>query len=221
MKSAQTVNKIIHALETAYPDPTCSLVYEKPYELLFAVRLAAQCTDARVNLVTPALYQRFDTLRAFADADVAQVEEYIRSTGFFRAKARDIVAAANMLLTEYDGKVPDTMEKLLKLPGVGRKTANLILGDVYKTPGVVVADTHCIRICGLIGLTDGSKDATKVETQLRAQLPPDKSSDFCHRIVLHGRAVCVARKPKCSQCSVQPWCDFACMTEKQGQGKLK
>lgn len=207
MKNHQDVLAIVEELKKLYPDALCSLQYPKPYELLFAVRLAAQCTDERVNMVTPALYSRFPTLEALAEADVSEVETYIHSTGFFRAKARDIVAAARMLVDVYGGVVPDNMEDLLKLPGVGRKTANLILGDVYRTPGVVVADTHCIRITGLLGLTDGTKDPVKTEMQLREQLPPEESSDFCHRMVLHGRAVCVARRPDCPNCTLRPWCD--------------
>lgn len=207
MKDHQDVIAIVEELKRLYPDALCSLQYPKPYELLFAVRLAAQCTDERVNMVTPALYARFPTLESLAEADVSEVETYIHSTGFFRAKARDIVAAARMLVDVYGGVVPDNMEDLLKLPGVGRKTANLILGDVYKTPGVVVADTHCIRITGLLGLTDGTKDPVKTEMQLRKILPPEESSDFCHRMVLHGRAVCVARRPDCQNCTLRPWCD--------------
>jgi len=208
-KPASHVLAIIRELKELYPDSLCSLEYEKDYELLFSVRLAAQCTDERVNKVTPALYARFPTLESLAGADVAEVEEYIHSTGFFRAKARDIVLASQMLLRDYGGRVPDTMEDLLKLPGVGRKTANLILGDVYHAPGVVVADTHCIRITGLLGLTDGTKDPAKVESQLREILPPEESNDFCHRMVLHGRAVCIARRPQCQNCTLRPWCDHA------------
>ena len=208
MKNETAVWAIVNELKTLYPDSICSLDYPKPYELLFAVRLAAQCTDERVNKVTPALFARFPTLEALAEADVTEVETYIHSTGFFRAKARDIVAASQMLLSEFGGKVPDNMDDLLRLPGVGRKTANLILGDVYNVPGVVVADTHCIRIAGKLGLTDGTKDPAKVEQQLRAILPPEESNNFCHRLVLHGRAVCTARKPDCLNCTLCPWCDF-------------
>lgn len=208
MKTIEEIWSIVNGLKELYPDGVCSLDYRKDYELLFSVRLAAQCTDERVNKVTPALYARFPTLEALAEADIAEVERYIHSTGFFRAKAKDIVLASQMLLRDYGGRVPDTMEELLKLPGVGRKTANLILGDVYHTPGVVVADTHCIRISGLLGLTDGTKDPGKVEQQLRAILPPEESNDFCHRLVLHGRAVCMARKPDCPNCTLRPWCDF-------------
>ena len=207
MKSEQDILAIVEELKKLYPEAICSLDYQKPHELLFATRLAAQCTDERVNKVTPGLYGRFPTLEALANADISEVEELIHSTGFFRAKARDIVAASRMLLDEYGGVVPDTMEDLLRLPGVGRKTANLILGDVYHKPGVVVADTHCIRISGLLGLTDGSKDPGKVEQQLRAILPPEESNDFCHRLVLHGRAVCIARRPQCQSCTLRPWCD--------------
>ena len=206
-KTPEEVRAIVEELKVLYPEGICSLEYKKDYELLFSVRLAAQCTDERVNKVTPALYARFPTLEALAKADISEVEEYIHSTGFFRAKAKDIVLASQMLLRDYGGRVPDTMEDLLRLPGVGRKTANLILGDVYHIPGVVVADTHCIRITGLLGLTDGTKDPGKVETQLRAVLPPEESNDFCHRMVLHGRAVCIARRPQCTQCTLRPWCD--------------
>ncbi len=215
-KPQEHVLAIVQALKQLYPESICFLNYKKDYELLFSVRLAAQCTDERVNKVTPTLYARFPTLESLAQADVSEVEQYIHSTGFFRAKARDIVLASQMLLRDYGGRVPDRMEELLKLPGVGRKTANLILGDVYHTPGVVVADTHCIRISGLLGLTDGTKDPGKVETQLRAILPPEESNDFCHRLVLHGRAVCIARRPQCQNCPLRPWCDFFA---KQGGGE--
>ncbi len=208
MKKREDVLSIIEELKNLYPDDICSLNYAKDYELLFAVRLAAQCTDERVNQITPALYERFPTLESLAQADISEVEQYVHSTGFFRAKARDIVLASQMLLEEYGGKVPDNMDDLLKLPGVGRKTANLILGDVYNTPGVVVADTHCIRITGLLGLTDGTKDPAKVESQLRAVLPPEESNAFCHRMVLHGRAVCIARRPQCQSCTLRPWCSY-------------
>lgn len=208
MKQKNDVTAIVEALKNTYPDAICSLIYEKDYELLFSTRLAAQCTDERVNQVTPALFARFPTLEALAEAEVTEVEELIHSTGFFRAKARDIVAASKMLVEVHSGKVPDTMEALLKLPGVGRKTANLVMGDIYGAPGVVIADTHCIRLSGRLGLTDGSKDPAKVETQLRAVLPPEESNNFCHRLVLHGRAVCMARGPQCENCVLRPWCAF-------------
>ncbi len=206
MKRKSDVLSIVGALKQLYPDSICSLEYGRDYELLFAVRLSAQCTDERVNMVTPALFERFPTLEAFARADPEEVGEYIHSCGFFRAKSRDLVLCAQMLLRDYGGRVPDTMEELLKLPGVGRKTANLILGDVYHTPGVVVADTHCIRISGRLGLTDGTKDPAKVEQQLRRVLPPEESNNFCHRLVLHGRAVCTARQARCDRCPLTPWC---------------
>ena len=218
-KTSADVWAIVEELKSLYPDGICSLEYEKDYELLFSVRLAAQCTDERVNQITPALYARFPTLEALAQADVAEVEQYVHSTGFFRAKARDIVMASQMLLAEYGGKVPDTMEDLLRLPGVGRKTANLILGDVHHVPGVVVADTHCIRISGLLGLTDGTKDPGKVEQQLRQILPPEESNNFCHRLVLHGRAVCIARRPQCAVCTLRPWCDHFSKQNSDTAGK--
>ena len=209
MTKKQRTLEIIERLKQEYPDSDCTLDYDQAWKLLVSVRLAAQCTDARVNMVTPILYAKFPTLEALANASEEEVGEIIHSTGFWRAKARDIVAASRMLLEEYGGRVPDTMEELLKLPGVGRKTANLILGDVHHTPGVVVADTHCIRITGRLGLTDGTKDPAKVEQQLRKVLPPEESNNFCHRMVLHGRAVCTARKAKCGECVCAPWCKYA------------
>ena len=205
MKSKAAVKRIIETLKGVYPDALCSLQYEKDYELLFAVRLSAQCTDARVNQVTPALFARFPTLESFAEADVAEVGQYIHSCGFYNGQARDLVACAQKLLSDHGGKVPGTMEELLQLPGVGRKTANLLLGDIYGVPGSVVCDTHCIRICGRLGLTVG-KEPEKVERQLRAILPPEESSDFCHRLVMFGREVCTARSPKCSECPLSPFC---------------
>jgi endonuclease-3 len=206
MKSPEEVWAIIDGLKGLYPEAICSLQYEKDYELLFAVRLSAQCTDARVNLVTPALFERFPTLEAFAEADPAEVGTYIHSCGFYNGKSKDIVNCAKMLLEQFDGKVPQSMEDLTSLPGIGRKTANLIRGDIFKEPGSVVADTHCIRITGRLGLTDGTKDPAKVEKQLRQVLPPEESSDFCHRMVLFGRDICVARKPKCDRCPLRNWC---------------
>ena len=201
----EKVSAIIDILEQRYPDALCALHYEKDYELMIAVRLSAQCTDARVNLVTPALFAAYPSLEAFANADIADVENYVHSCGFYRHKARDIVLACQMLIEEYDSKVPDSMEQLLKLPGVGRKTANLLMGDLYGIPGSIVCDTHCIRICGKLGLSEG-KDPEKVERQLRKILPPEKSSDFCHRIVLFGRDICTARSPKCSECPLAIHC---------------
>lgn len=196
---------VIEELKKQYPDALCALQYDKDYELMIAVRLSAQCTDARVNLVTPALFASYPTLESIANADIADIERYIHSCGFYRQKAKDIVLACQMLLREYGGKVPDTMDALLRLPGVGRKTANLLLGDLYGVPGSVVCDTHCIRICGKLGLSQG-KEPEKVEKQLRAILPPEESSDFCHRIVLFGRDICTARNPKCAQCPLAYLC---------------
>ena len=207
MKTQAQISAIIEALKKLYPDAICSLDYQKDYELLFSVRLAAQCTDARVNLVTPALFERFPTLEAFAAATPEEVGEYVRSCGFWRAKAKDIVGSAQMLLRDFGGRVPDNMDDLLRLPGVGRKTANLILGDVYGQEGYV-CDTHCIRITGRLGITDGSKDPLKVEQQLRKVIPPEESSDFCHRMVLHGRALCMARAPQCGDCPLWELCDY-------------
>jgi endonuclease-3 len=201
----EKVSAIIDILKARYPDAPCALHYEKDYELMIAVRLSAQCTDARVNLVTPHLFAAYPTLEAMAAADIADVEKIVHSCGFYKHKARDIVLACQMLLSDYGGKVPDTMEALLKLPGVGRKTANLLLGDLYGVPGSVVCDTHCIRICGKLGLSEG-KEPEKVESQLRAILPAEESSDFCHRIVLFGREVCVARNPKCAECPLKAHC---------------
>lgn len=197
---------IIDALKQQYPDALCALHYKKDYELMIAVRLSAQCTDARVNMITPALFQRYSTLESFASAEIADVEQYIHSCGFFRQKAKDIVLACQMLIEKHGGRVPDTMEALLELPGVGRKTANLLLGDLYGLPGSVVCDTHCMRICERLGLSKG-REPEKVEKQLRAVLPPEESSDFCHRIVLFGREICTARSPKCAQCPLAIYCE--------------
>lgn len=206
MTKKQRAKAIIEGLKTAYPDAICALDFERPYELMISVRLAAQCTDARVNIVTQGLFAKYPTLESIASATVDVIEEIVRPCGLGRTKARDIVASCKMLVEEYGGVLPDTMDELLKIPGVGRKSANLILGDVYKQPAVV-CDTHCIRITNLMGLSD-SKNPAIVEKQLREILPPDESSDFCHRIVLHGRAVCKARNPQCSICTVKPLCNY-------------
>ena len=206
MRSQEQINEIVRLLLAEYPDERCSLQYEKPHELLFAVRLAAQCTDERVNLVTPALYARFPTLEAFAEAEPEEVERYVHSCGFYRAKARDIVNCARVLLAKHGGQLPATMEELTALPGVGRKTANLILGDVFHVPGSTVVDTHCIRLMNRMGVVDNLKDPVKIEAELRKLLPPESSNDFCHCLVLHGRAVCDARKPLCEKCCVRHLC---------------
>ncbi len=206
MRTQQETNEIVDRLLAEYPEAGCTLDWGKDYELLFSVRLAAQCTDERVNKITPALFARFPTLEAFAQADVEEVEKYVHSCGFYRAKARDIVACAQVLLEKYNGELPHTMEELTALPGVGRKTANLILGDVFKVPGSTVVDTHCIRLTNRLGLVDGLKDPVKIEKELRQIIDPEKSSDFCHCLVLHGRAVCDARKPLCEKCCVRDLC---------------
>ncbi len=201
----EKVSAIIEILKARYADALCALHYRKDYELMIAVRLSAQCTDARVNQITPALFAAYPTLEAMAGADIGRVEELVRSCGFYKHKARDIVLSCQMLLRDYGGKVPGTMEELLRLPGVGRKTANLLLGDLYGVPGSVVCDTHCIRICGRLGLSQG-KEPEKVERQLRSILPPEESSNFCHRIVLFGRDCCTARNPRCGECPLTMFC---------------
>ncbi len=207
MTKKERAAKAVELLKAAYPDAVCSLEYEKPHELLIAVRLSAQCTDARVNQVTPGLFAAYPTLRSLAEASPEDVGGYIRSCGLYQTKARDIVAMCRMLQDQYGGVLPDTVEELVKLPGVGRKTANLIVGDVYHRPAVV-CDTHCIRITNLLGLTT-TKDPLRCEKELRACLPMEESSDFCHRLVLHGRAVCVARRPRCSECVMAEICKHA------------
>lgn len=200
------INKIIKLLEKEYPNPECSLEYKNTLHLLIATQLAAQCTDARVNMVTPALFKKYPDAKAFADAKQEELEEAIKSTGFYHNKARNIIACCKKLCEEFDGTVPGTMEELLSLPGVGRKTANLVLGDAFGKPAVVV-DTHCIRITRLIGITQ-NKEQEKIEKDLREILPPDKSNDFCHRMVMHGRAVCIARRPQCDRCVIKELCDY-------------
>lgn len=209
MRTPQQVAAIVEALEKEYPLAECTLEETDPWKLLVQVRLAAQCTDARVNMVTPALFAKYPDVFAMAKAEVADVEQYIHSCGFYHGKARDIVSQAQRLVNVYGGRVPDTMEDLLTLPGVGRKSANLILGDVYNIPGSTVVDTHCIRLSNRLGLVDNLKDPVRIEMALRKIIPPEKSSDFCHRIVLHGRAVCPARTPVCEKCCCAPWCQTA------------
>lgn len=208
MRTQEQINEIARLLLAEYP-AECALNWTegKEYELLFSVRLSAQCTDERVNMITPALFARFPTLEAFAGADVEEVEKYVHSCGFYHAKARDIVACAQILLEKYNGKVPRTMEELTALPGVGRKTANLILGDIFKIPGSTVVDTHCIRLTNRLGIVNNLKDPAKIEAELRKVLPPERSNDICHCIVLHGRAVCTARKPDCAKCCVKHLCE--------------
>lgn len=205
MTKKQLTLKSVEALKEAYPEAICSLVYSDPLQLLIATRLSAQCTDARVNLVTPELFGKYKTLDDLANADVEDVERIIRSCGFYHDKARDIVGIAKKIKSDFGGEVPSTIEDLTSLPGVGRKTANLIMGDVFHAPSSVVTDTHLIRISNRIGLVD-TKDPKKVEFELRKLLPPDESNDFCHRTVLHGRAVCTARKAHCDICTLKDFC---------------
>ena len=213
MTKKQKAALAVEALEKENPDAICSLVEEEPYRLLIAVRLSAQCTDARVNLVTPVLIERFPTVEELAMANVSEVEEIVHSCGFYRAQARDIVGICQALVEKYDQVVPDTVEELIKLPGVGRKTANLICGDVYGKPAIV-ADTHLIRITNLLGLVN-TKDPKKVEMELKKIVAPEKSNDFCHRCVLHGRAVCVARRPDCLRCTMNSFCSYALKLNKE------
>ena len=208
MKTKKEAAEIVRLLLEEYPGADCTLDWRKDYELLFSVRLAAQCTDERVNKVTPALFERFPTLEAFAEAEVEEVEKYVHSCGFYHAKARDIVACARVLLEKHGGKVPQTMEELTALPGVGRKTANLMLGDVFHVPGSTVVDTHCVRLSNRIGFVKDDRDPVRIERKLRKLLPPEQSSDFCHCLVLHGRAVCDARKPDCERCCLKEHCDY-------------
>ncbi|HIQ59099.1 MAG TPA: endonuclease III [Candidatus Merdivicinus intestinavium] len=195
----------VEELEKVYPDAVCSLTYEKPYELLISTRLSAQCTDARVNIVTEELFAKYPTLQSLAEADLADIEEIIKPCGLFRTKARDIIGIAQMLIANYGGQLPDSLEELVKLPGIGRKTANLIMGDIFRKPAVVT-DTHCIRICGRLGLVS-VKDPYKVEMALRELLPPEKSSDFCHRLVHFGREFCKAQNPQCTVCPLLGICE--------------
>ena len=193
--------KAVEILKELYPDAICSLTASNPFELLVAVRLSAQCTDARVNIVTPALFDRYKTIEDYAGADVKDIEKYIHSCGFYKSKAESIVGMAQRILSDFDGKVPDTIEELITLPGVGRKTANLIVGDIYGKPAIVV-DTHCIRITNRIGLV-AEKDPKKIEFALKKIIPAEEGSDFCHRLVLFGRDICSARKPLCDECKMR------------------
>ncbi len=208
MTKEEIALKACDILEEYYPESVCALRYSEPYELLIAVRLSAQCTDARVNIVTETLFRKYPTLEAFASADLSELEQDVKPCGFYRTKAKSIIEMANRLIDVYDSRIPDTMEELLTLSGVGRKTANLILGDIYGQPAIVT-DTHFIRITGRLGLTE-NKEPEKVERDLRPLIPPDRSSDFCHRIVQFGRDVCTARKPKCSECRMKSFCAYYC-----------
>ncbi len=194
----------VNALKEKYPDSLCSLNAENPLQLIIATRLSAQCTDARVNLVTPELFEKYKTVEDFAQANIEDVERIVHSCGFYRAKARDIIGMCRKMISDFGGNVPDNIDDLTSLPGVGRKTANLIMGDVYGQPAVV-ADTHLIRISNLLGLVS-TKDPFKVEMKLRSLLPPEESNDFCHRCVLHGRDTCVSGRPKCDECVMNEFC---------------
>lgn len=205
MTKKERMIEVVRRLKDVYPEAVCALHYTHDYELLFATRLSAQCTDARVNIVTERLFSDFPTLQSFAEASEEDIAEVIKSCGLFRTKARDLHASAVMLLAEYGGRVPDTMEQLLRLPGVGRKTANLVLGDIYGKPAIV-CDTHCIRLSNRLGFVKNEKDPVKVENALRKLVPPEESSDFCHRLVLFGREQCIARAPHCADCPLADIC---------------
>ncbi|MBR4767021.1 MAG: endonuclease III [Clostridia bacterium] len=207
MTKKQIAASATAALKKEYPDALCSLDYGDPLQLLIATRLSAQCTDARVNLVTPELFAKYPDVSAFAKADVEDVEKIVRPCGFYRMKAADIIGMSRQMIERFDGRVPSTIEELTTLPGVGRKTANLIVGDIYGKPAVVT-DTHVIRITNLLGLV-ATKNPEKVETELRKLLDPAESNDFCHRCVLHGRAVCIARRPQCALCCMSDFCKSA------------
>lgn len=204
MKKKEIALTAVEKLKNDYPDAICSLEYSNPFELLVATRLSAQCTDARVNIVTKELFEKYKSLEDYAGASVEDMEKIVRPCGFFRTKASDIINMAREIIDRFEGKVPDNIEELTTLPGVGRKTANLICGDIYKKPAVV-ADTHLIRISNRLGLVE-TKDPKKVELELKKLLPPEESNDFCHRCVLHGRAVCTARKAMCDICSMKEFC---------------
>lgn len=204
MRKKEKAQAVIDLLKQEYPDVKCALNYKQPHELLIATRLSAQCTDKRVNMVTPALFERYKTIADFAEADEAEVGELIKTCGLFKTKARDIVMMCRQLHEDYNDVVPDTIEELTKLSGVGRKTANLVCGDLYGKPAYV-CDTHVIRLTNRIGLAEG-KDAVKVEQQLRKIIPPEESLMLCHRLVWHGRLVCDARKPQCEKCVLNEIC---------------
>ncbi len=206
MTKKQRALAIIELLKQAYPDAECSLDYDDAWKLLVSVRLAAQCTDARVNVVVEGLYAKYPTVEALANAPVEDIEQIVKPCGLGKSKAKDISACMKILHQKYDGKVPENFDELLALPGVGRKSANLIVGDVFGKPAIVT-DTHCIRLVNRFGLVDGMKDPKKVEMALWKIIPPEEGNDFCHRLVYHGRAVCTARtKPDCKQCCLKEVC---------------
>jgi endonuclease-3 len=200
--------EVIERLKKEYPEAKCTLAYDKAWQLLISVRLAAQCTDARVDMITPLLYEKYPTVKALAEAPVEEIEKIIRPCGLGNSKARDISACMKVINEKYGGNVPDNMKELLALPGVGRKSANLIMGDVFGQPAIVT-DTHCIRLSNLIGLVDNIKEPAKVEKELWKIIPPEEGNDLCHRFVLHGRAVCIARRPDCANCCLRDICKSA------------
>ena len=206
MKKKEIAELAVAELKKLYPDASCTLDYDEPYQLMFAARLAAQCTDARVNIVTKTLFKKYPTLQAFADADLAELEQDVKPCGFYHTKAKSLKEMAGQLISDFGGEVPDTMEQLLTLSGIGRKTANLMLGDVFGKPAMVT-DTHCIRITGRLGLT-ANKEPAKVEKDLVKLIPPEESSDFCHRTVEFGRDICKARSPKCTECPLNYFCKY-------------
>lgn len=205
MTKKQIAALAVEALKAEYPDSICSLEYTDPLQCLVATRLSAQCTDARVNMVTPELFKRYTCAEDFAESTPEELAEYIKSCGLYKTKSKDIIAMARMLCEKYDGQVPSTLDQLTELPGIGRKTANLVMGDIFHMDGAVVVDTHCIRITRRLGLHDET-DQKKIEFALRKLLPPEESNDFCHRLVLHGRAVCTARKAMCESCCMSDFC---------------
>ncbi|OPZ21595.1 MAG: Ultraviolet N-glycosylase/AP lyase [Firmicutes bacterium ADurb.BinA205] len=208
MKKKEIAELAVAELKKLYPDASCTLDYDEPYQLMFAARLAAQCTDARVNIVTKTLFRKYPTLQAFADADLAELEQDVKPCGFYHTKAKSLKEMAGQLINDFGGEVPDTMEELLTLSGIGRKTANLMLGDVFGKPAMVT-DTHCIRITGRLGLT-ANKEPAKVEKDLVKLIPPEESSNFCHRTVEFGRDICKARSPKCTECPLNYFCKYYC-----------
>ena len=197
--------EVISRLKKEYPEAKCTLAYDKAWQLLVSVRLAAQCTDARVDMITPILYEKYPSVKALAEAPVEEIEKIVRPCGLGNSKARDISACMKVINEKYGGNVPNNMKELLALPGVGRKSANLIVGDVFGEPAIVT-DTHCIRLSNLIGLVDDIKEPGKVEKELWKIIPPEEGNDLCHRFVLHGRAVCIARRPECDRCCLKDIC---------------
>lgn len=213
MTKKEKISFIINELNNLYPDAKCSLNYTKPYELLIATRLSAQCTDERVNKVTPELFSRYTSLEAFANAEFDDVCKIIHSCGFYKGKAKSIIEMSQQIIKDFNGRVPDNIDDLTKLSGIGRKTANLICGDIYGKPAII-ADTHCIRLSSRLGFTD-SDDPKKVELTLKKIIPQEHQTKFCHNLVHHGRAVCMARNPDCSNCTLSVVCSFVKKTDKQ------